>query len=106
MVITDMKNSSNMNNDVQFFVSLLSMEACLKDGYVLSINRTWDRAYLINVVELAKCRTFDEDPFILQQRSPFCFLEKEANLQHELDRLWRRLVKENLIKSECLAKNT
>ena len=93
-----------MNNEVQFFTSILAIEPCLKHGYALSIHRLWDEDFLINVMELAKCETFSEDPCVIQQRTDFCWLRKQKDLEYEVERFWKRLVKENLIKDEFLTK--
>lgn len=93
-----------MNNEVQFFTSMLAIEPCIKHGYVLTICRTWDSSYLIQIMDLTKCETFSEDPCIIQQRTDFCWLRKQKYLEYEVERFWKRLVKENLIKDEFLTK--
>lgn len=94
-----------MSNEIQFYTSILAMESMFKDRYALSITRTWDRAYMLCVYDFTKCKTFEEDPVIIQQRSSFCFLEKQKDLEYELNRFWGRLVKENVIKDEFLRIN-
>lgn len=94
-----------MSNEIQFITSILAMEYTLKPRYVLCYTRTWDEAYILQILDLAKCETFKEDPCIIQQRSDFCWLEKQADLEREVGRFWHRLVKENVIKDEFLVKN-
>ena len=81
------------------------MEPCLKNRYVLTYIRTWDEAYILQILDEVKCRTFLEDPCIIQQRSDFCWLNNQRNIENEVERFWKRLVKENVIKDEFLRKN-
>lgn len=91
----------SMSNYIQFFTSLLSMEYMLKDGYVFSITYSWDSCFRIHVMDMAKVNNgFQEDPCVLQQTTALCFLKTEADVKRELGMLWKRLVKENLVKSQ------
>lgn len=99
------REGCTMSNEIQFITSILAMEYTLKPQYVLCYTRTWDGAYVLQILDVTKCRTFDEDPCIIQQRSDFCYLEKQADLEREVGRFWHRLVKENVIKDEFLVKN-
>lgn len=94
-----------MSNEIQFITSILAMEPCLKERYILCFTRTWDGAYLLHILDETKCETFEEDPCIIQQRTDFCWLKKQADLEREVERFWKRLVKENVIKDDFLAKN-
>lgn len=104
-IIVNTKNSNTMSNEVQFFTSILAMEPCLKERYILTIARTWNRAYCLNILDATKCRTFEEDPCIIQQTTDFCWLNRQRDLEDEVERFWKRLVKENVIKDEFLVKN-
>lgn len=77
------------------------MESLLKDGYLFNITYSWDSYFRIHVYDVAKCNNgFAEDPVVLQQTTALCFLKTEADVKRELDMLWKRLVKENLVKSQ------
>ncbi len=89
----------NLATEIEFFTHIINLEKLLKDGYVLSITRTWDGAYGIRVIDTAKCEDgFKEEPCVIQQTSPFCFLEMRGGVQVEVDKLYHRLKSKNLLK--------
>ena len=91
----------NLATEIEFFTHILNLEKLLKDGYVLTITRTWDGAYVVCVLDTAKCEDgFKEDPCVIQQESSFAFLSMRDGVRDEVNRFYIRLKTNNLLKND------
>lgn len=91
----------NLATEIEFLTHVINLEKRLKDGYVLSITRTWDGSYAVFVMDTAICEAgFEENPCVLQQTSHFAFLRMRNGVHDEVTTLYNRLKSNNLLKND------